>query len=278
MLTHTVKVGDQSYKRWRILPNRFRRPEPDHEPEVVAVYKAILGRKQGAILDVGVNKGQTMTKLLAIDRDRQYFGFEPQSMAAASVEGFLVDNQVQNFFVLPIALSDKNGALPMRIMGPGLLSMASAKASIVDGFWSEDRYGSTRYVYIARGDDVVEGLGLKAIALIKIDVEGSELEVVRGLQHSIGTYRPVITFEVLPPTIGGAIELNPENVDFRASRRRQLDAILRSKDYCIYQILGDDRYVKVAEINPQMMAERNFIAVPEEDDAYFSKLWSVQKA
>lgn len=268
-MTRKVRIGDESYTRWFLLPNRFRKPSKEHEPEVINVYATALKLRKGAFIDVGVNKGQTLTKLLAIDKNRQYIGFEPQSMAAACAEGFLIENGITNFSVFPVALSDRNGTMPMNVMGAGLMSMASPRASLVTGFRPGDYYGYTRNVCVARGDDIVNSMDVSEIAIIKIDAEGGELEVVRGFDSTIDKFRPILLIEVLPSRLKGVGELDEEAANFRKTRRQELERIIRSKRYGVYQIIGNKGIQKVDQIEPKAMSARNFIAVPEEGESEF---------
>jgi FkbM family methyltransferase len=48
---------------------------------------------------------------------------------------------------------------------------------------------------IKNGDNFIEGLRLERVDLVKIDVEGMEISVVRGLRNTIRKYRPVVFVE-----------------------------------------------------------------------------------
>ena len=98
---------------------------------------------------------------------------------------------------MPIALSDKNGIKSLNVRDDGYYSQASSVSSIVDGLRPDKFYSYKKYIYAARGADGICSLKISSIALLKIDVEGAELEVLRGLKVSIEKYRPFIIFEVL---------------------------------------------------------------------------------
>ncbi|MEM0500508.1 MAG: FkbM family methyltransferase, partial [Candidatus Korarchaeota archaeon] len=46
-------------------------------------------------------------------------------------------------------------------------------------------------------DEVIDQLKVKKVNLIKIDVEGAELEVLEGLARTLEKYRPTVIVEVL---------------------------------------------------------------------------------
>lgn len=79
-----------------------------------------------------------------------------------------------------------------RIFLQNLLATTSKHEEFLD-----DIYRVIIQIYAARGDDVICRLKISSMALIKIDVEGAEFEVLHGLKVSIKKYRPFIIFEVL---------------------------------------------------------------------------------
>jgi hypothetical protein len=89
--------------------------------------------------------------------------------------------------------------------------------------------------YFAIGDEVVETLGLRELAVIKLDVEEGELEALQGLMRTIEKYRPYIYCEILET---GGDEL-------RIVRTRRICESVRGMDYAI---LGVEKSGRVLEI------------------------------
>lgn len=274
-LKEKIRLGTGAYVRRLLLPNLLSNTT-SHEEFLGDIYKAVLQKKEGVIIDVGVNTGQTLFKMLSIDKSRPYFGFEPQSTPASSVETFLIDNKITHYAILPIALSDHNGVIPINVRGEGIDSMASPVASIVDGFRPKNFYSYAKYVYAAYGDEVIDSLNIAAITLIKVDVEGAELEVIRGLKATIEKYRPFILFEVLHHYLAVTKEeLDKKTIDFRESRIQELEEIIRARRYHVYQIDGSKALTKTAKIEPKFvndLASTDFIAVPHEHESEFCGL------
>ena len=266
-LKEKIHVGKVTYIRRLMLPILMSKTL-SHEEFLDDVYIAALIKKEGAIINVGANTGQTLLKILSFDKTRPYFGFEPQITSALCVESFLIDNKIRNYCILPIALSDKNESIPLHIRGS--YSKGSRVASMVDGFRPDNFYNYKRHIYAARGDEVIDSLGISSIALIKIDVEGAELEVIKGLRMTIEKHRPFILFEVLHHYLVMTKEtLDRESIDFRESRIKELEEILRTRRYHIYQIIGNKEIIKIAKIEPKVvndLASTNYIAVPDEKE------------
>jgi FkbM family methyltransferase len=268
-LQRKFHLAQDTYTRWLLLPNRLTR-KMDHEDFLDDIYRVVLGMREGTFVDVGVNKGQTLFKILTLDRQRPYIGFEPQCMAAASVEGFLVDNNITHCRVIPIALSDRTGCVEIHLRQEGLYSMASPMASIVDGFRPTDFYKSARLVFMARGDEVIESLSLESLAFINIDVEGAELDVVRGLTMTIDKYRPFVMLEIAGEL--KSVPIDKQTYRFRETRIFALEKEIRSHGYSLFHILGRQAIVKVKDIHPEELNRlnlANFIAVPVESEREF---------
>jgi FkbM family methyltransferase len=272
LLNRGIRIGTNTYRRRLLLPNLLSR-SLGHEEHLDDIYNVVLDNKEGAIIDVGANTGQTLLKMLNIDKNRSYYGFEPQSTAASCVEIFLIDNKIANHTIMPIALSDHNGSMPISTRGEGICSLASSVASTVDGFRPKNFYSHTKYIYAAHGDEIIGGLCIPSIALIKIDVEGAELEVVRGLTATIEKHRPFILFEVLHHyLVATEEELDKRTIDFRESRIQEVEEIVRSRGYHVFQIYGAKEVVKIRKIKPMVandLSTTDFLAVPEEKERDF---------
>jgi Methyltransferase FkbM domain len=158
--------------------------------------------------------------------------------------------------------------MPIYTRYEGIKSIVSATSSMVSGFRPDNFYRAKKYIYAVRGDNVVRDLEIDSIALIKIDVEGAELEVIRGLRASIENYSPYILFEVLHHYLAVTKEVLEKDIsDFRESRIQELEEILRSHGYKIYQIHGAKALMEVEKISPKYINEletTNYLAIPKD--------------
>lgn len=90
----------------------------------------------------------------------------------------------------------------------------------------------------------------KRISAIKIDVEGLEMDVIRGLQGTVKEHRPLIAFEVLNNEANYFSELEK----------------LFPQDYLFFEILNiKSKNYRLAEKNS---AQGDFIAIPKEKAAF----------
>ncbi|MTI29920.1 FkbM family methyltransferase [Cytophagales bacterium RKSG123] len=71
------------------------------------------------------------------------------------------------------------------------------------------------------------------IGIIKIDVEGAEMEVIEGLRQEIESHRPFILIEILP--------VYNKNNKPRLNRQNRIQKILFECGYSIFRIKKDDK-------------------------------------
>ncbi|MBE9046262.1 FkbM family methyltransferase [Pleurocapsales cyanobacterium LEGE 10410] len=274
LLTHSsMKIGGRNYLIPQFLGFRCRElRQPNfnlqREQYLDRCLKAILNFKSGAFLDVGANMGQTLLKILSIDASRQYFGFEPNIECCFYLEQLIALNQIQNCIVLPVGLSNRTGVERLFTRQD-----KSVTASLVKDFRPDSFYSSSKYVDVAVGDSVLEKLDLAGIAVLKLDVEGGELECIEGLEQSICKYRPFIIFEVLQHYLAvGNTNLDESVIQFRERRLRKLEEHLDKHAYSKFQIEPDGKLVNVTKIQPGTnpdLSRINYLAVPHEEEKGF---------
>jgi FkbM family methyltransferase len=248
-----VRIGHRSFRVRGYLSNILA-VDTAHEPELAALIAHLL-KRPGTFIDVGANLGQTLGKVLAADPDRSYLGFEPQIGACHYIDRFLLDNGLRNARVLPLGLSDSSGLKSFWADGE-----ADTMASL-----TQDSSDRSQFTIMTRtGDDVLSELEISEIAAIKIDVEGSEYQVLLGFRRTLSTIAPPIIFELLPNVAAdGFTDLTVEVATARSARADKIHAYLSGFGYRIYAIgaSGEGSEVPVFELNdPARIAGLNFVA------------------
>ena len=184
--------------------------------------EVLTGLKSGAVLDIGGNVGVFLVKLRVLDSDRPYYGFEPHPACNFYVQELIRLNNFAHTHFYPIALSNKNET---RTLYAGRLG--DKRASMHSFMRQNETLGFSFEMVAVHGDEFIQRLKLDEVSLIKIDVEGAELEVLEGISQTLQQYRPLIYCEVwgLADEVGDPGE-----------RKWRLDAILgrlRELDYAI---------------------------------------------
>jgi FkbM family methyltransferase len=260
-----LRLGGSDYwtRGFFLNPLALTEQPEGREPWLEGVLRAMLGSREGAFLDVGANIGQTLLTVLAIEKTREYVGFEPQIACSFVIQRFIKDNDLKTCTILPIGLFTDNQIVPMQLQEGDY----DSTASLIENFRPSSFYTSQQYVCVRKGDEVVAELNLSSIAAIKIDAEGAELEVIEGLLSTIRRHKPFIVFEVLNSyLVVTGKKLDDEIIEFRAKRIEKIEAILKDQGYDIYNALPGNVLRLVDKIKPAVSADlsqTNYVAVPE---------------
>lgn len=216
--------------------------------------KTTLGTKEGTFLDIGANNGQTLIKLLSLDKEREYIGFEPQLDCCFNIEQFIKLNKLSKHTILPVGLSDSSRVVQLYKR----FDTTDETASTISGFRPDKFYTTSKPIIVVAGDSLVSTMDLTGISTIKIDVEGGELEVINGLKETLKKYKPVIFFEVLNHfLVVTGEQLDPDTIKFREQRNHQIESILRELGYSIFNVLPNNILVEISEIKPKISDNLN---------------------
>ena len=201
--------------------------------------KKINFKKKTKFIDVGANIGQTLIKVKSIDPDLEYIGFEPNPSCVHYLSKLISLNQFDNTHVLPIALSTEDEILELDHYNE---SIVDSSASIIKDFRPKNKVFRKSYI-ASMSINIKSSLNLiKNCSIIKIDVEGSELEVLKSLYEILETYKPIVIIEILPI-------YSFEN-EGRIQRQEQIFSILKNLSFMIFRILKSNNDFKgLKEIN-----------------------------
>ena len=184
-----------------------------------------------------------------------------------SISEFIKENRLSTHTILPIGLSNHSEVLQLLKRNDN----ADPTASTVESFRPTDFYTRKQSVYVAKGDDVLTQMNLSNISIIKIDVEGGELEVIEGLQQVILNHKPFVFFEVLNHFLVATGEkLDEETIKFRESRIQKMENLLREIGYKIFNIVPDNTITEISKIVPKVSRDlsiTDYVAVHHD---YFS--------
>lgn len=245
------------YGKSILLPTFFR-IEPysfNDELWMEHILHKILILNPGVFIDVGANLGQTMVKVKSLKEDQQYFGFEPNPLCHHYSNALARINKYENVWLFPFGLSNK-----AEIKKLYLNFDIDSCGSVISEFRNRDFYSMSQFVSVFNGDYVINFLKIKSISIIKIDVEGGELEVIEGLKNSIDMYRPYIVCEVLSITTK-----NNEISCTRSQRRDELENLLYESNYKVCKIGQNGKVEPLNSFDDnQDLTIRDYLFVPVE--------------
>ncbi|WP_440995863.1 FkbM family methyltransferase [Arhodomonas sp. SL1] len=167
---------------------------PAEDRGALAVLRDRLPR-DGVALDVGANVG-CFSLVLATDAPAgQVHAFEPVRGNRERLERAIADNGLENITVNACALAAEAGELTVWVP---------------QAHWKGRLYNAGRSSpYVGRGehgwapetvpcltlDEYVAQQGLRRVDVIKIDVEGAEMDVLEGARRTLSELRPAVVME-----------------------------------------------------------------------------------
>lgn len=141
--------------------------------------------KSSVFFDVGANSG--IYSLVASKICSKVFSFEPDGINRRRLNKNILLNRINNIKVFPYAVSDKSGISRMYIKktNRGMNSLLKLEP--------DSRYTTVKKQTL---DQIVENLKSKKISLIKMDIEGSEFNAIKGANKTITKFRPAFLIEI----------------------------------------------------------------------------------
>ena len=180
----------------------------------------LLASAPGPFIDVGVNIGQTLVVVKAVAPEVRYIGFEPNVSCCCYVKELIRANDYRKADVYNLALSDKLAHLLLEMD-----SETDSRASVVSGLRPNFFSRKDRVLAFAYDDLQID----EPMSVIKIDVEGAEYGVLKGMQKSIRAHQPTIICEVLDIH-------SEEAAEFANGQVGELNKLLASLNYKIIQL------------------------------------------
>ncbi len=151
------------------------------------------------VIDVGAHAGQ-FTKLFArhlVPRGR-VVAIEPGAYALGILRPVLRWHRLRNVALVEAALGAEAGratlSVPTKAGGQMRFGLASLGALKIGGKMAGM---ASEGVAVERLDDLVERLGLSRVALVKIDVEGFEMQALKGAARLLAEQRPLLVLELM---------------------------------------------------------------------------------
>lgn len=235
-----------------------------HEPWLDRAFAACMAASDGAFVDVGANMGQTLAKVIGIDPVRRYVGFEPQVGCVAGIERLIREAGLTNCQIVAAGLDETSG---LRRLYRRTERVGDQTASMIAGFRPESFFGCSSVITVMNGDVALDSLGIGEISTIKIDVEGAEIEVLKGLPRAILRSRPFIVFEMLNNFLAATGEtLDEATLAERECRAAALSDYFRDRDYRIFNI-RNQRLVEVGRLRPEVSGDlsiTDYVGAPAE--------------
>lgn len=143
-------------------------------------HRQVLGVDLATVVDIGANRGQFSLAVRRWAPEAKVFAFEPLSRAAARFRKVFQDDS--RVVLHHVAIGPKTGDVPIHVSmaddSSSLLPISEAQKRLFPGT-QEIR---TETIRIGRLIDFVAAEDIKSKAMLKLDVQGYELEALRGCE------------------------------------------------------------------------------------------------
>ena len=234
------------------------------EPWMIDVLIVILEKYNGKFFDIGVNVGQTLLKLKCVNNKIDYIGFEPNPSCVFYTRKLIQSNNFRNCTIIPVGISNSTGIGMLNFQSN---SLTDSGASMISGFRPGQIVDHTDYIPLFNVNQIEEAVSLDEFSVLKIDVEGAELEVIAGFYELINKFQPIILLEILPIYHAGN--------QFRLERQKEVIKIIWDLNYLIFRIIKkNDAFIGFHEIgNIDIHSNLNdcdYVLIPKKRKAEFS--------
>lgn len=197
------------------------------ETAMVEYFLEEIRHVDGDFLDVGANVGiYSILFRDRIDDGSRALAFEPLESNVDRIKSNAELNGIDDIEVYPVALGDRNGKAEVHY-DPSNVGAASLAA----------RQGALRRtIDVRRLDDLK--LPSENIGIVKIDVEGAELDVLKGAKSTLSSSRP-----------GLLVELHPEILDDRGQSLEGLLSLVADLGYREVELVAEGERVEIEALS-----------------------------
>ncbi len=230
------------------------------EPFILHLYKQLYDNENFMFLDIGVNFGQTLLKIKAVNPKASYIGLEPSGLCSYYTSLLIKINKFIDARIIRCALADKPGILTLYGHSEG-----DTVASILEPSTSGEEFSSREYVPVVTLDSlipIVTSTGKEI--LLKVDVEGAEGLVFKGAELFINQFRPVIVFENLPAIQNEVMQSQQQYISNFFSAIKFNLYLLDEANSCLIAIKNID--------NKSDYNKTNYLAIPSEKSHSFPQI------
>lgn len=231
--------------------NGFSYAYSNSETHMFKLYQKLFEKyKPNVFIDIGVNIGQTLIKIKSISKEIKYFGYEPNFNCLSYVSEIIdLNNLSSTCELVPVGIGSKNAIMKFYKAGK-----SDTRGSVLRSAFENNENVKASYVPIFKLDHNHLELENKSV-IIKIDVEGFELDALKGILNIIKSFQPIIVFEVLPHY----------NNKEKLFQQNQIIDFINNLNYKIYRISSDNgSYQKVNNLkylNDFNENENDFLAI-----------------
>ena len=181
-------------RRFDFLAHLLKASVRQHHREMIPVFSPHIPA-QAVVIDVGAHAGQFSKLFARMAPQGRVYAFEPSAYARSILTRSLAFNSLPHVTVIPMGLSDTAAELVLRtpIKARGGLGFGIAHFG-EDG--QDTRDTMDQVVPLTTLDTFAEQEGLTRLDFLKADVEGWEVNVLKGGLKTLARFKPALFLEI----------------------------------------------------------------------------------
>ena len=174
--------------------------------------------------DVGANLGQTLLKVKTIDNNINYHAFEPNYLCSNYLSKLIKINKWINTYIYPIGIFNEDSLKYLEGK-----SDYDKRSSIMPDC-AETKKIVKKITSFYTFESIAKLIGDENVDIVKIDTEGSELEVIQSYKNLLTKDTPLVLIEILK---------FQEDNEKKIIRDRDLCDFIHEINYNIFRIYKD---------------------------------------
>ncbi len=206
-----------------------------YEPTTMKIMKKCL-KPGDTFIDVGASIGYVSAVAAnCVGKRGQVHSFEPSPRDFKCLQELPLKNPDFKIFVNPCALGEEACEADLDISSLNWIGWNT----MVPGFMRKNVLAETAKVSVMRLDDYLQEHSIKKVSLIKIDTEGYEFKVLKGLQRF---------FESSPALPLIICEVTPRVHALLGTSLEEMSAFMKGFGYCSVSLLDQKTEVDLTQL------------------------------
>lgn len=199
--------------------------EDEWDPLLTNFTRKTLGLSD-VFIDVGANAGYfSLIAAKCVGDSGKVLAIEPNPSVAEQLRDNVERNNLSQVIIEQTACSDSPSTMTLYLPDKSRLGQASLSKSNAGGVKSV-------LVKSVTLDQLIRDHALNRVTFVKIDVEGAELMVLRGMTETLRRLRPIIVLELVPNLLANL-----------GTTKDEVIAFLSSFSYSIVSMGGHENYL-----------------------------------
>lgn len=190
-----------------------------YEKESILTWEKFV-KPDSVVIDIGANIGYYSLVAANIAKTCAVHSFEPVTENFLALENNIKLNELTNVVVNNVGISDVETSAKFFISSDENIGMSGMKPA-------ENFSGISEIKQVTTLDNYVAVNNLPKVDLIKIDIEGNEMNALKGMANVLKKYKPVLFIEII----------NEHLIKFDTSAD-EVYSFLRSLNYVAYEIVS----------------------------------------